>query len=131
MTEFNLPAGVSQQVMDRLTACLDLIGRTGAIETQIRYSDDVQPVVWFVTVTYRRRARGNAPTRKVHEAAGALTPDLAAFRLLEVLVDGGTCQHCKRPTGVTADWAGRQLVPELICWYVYDPELNTFRRGCE
>jgi hypothetical protein len=118
------------QVQDRLTACIDLIGRTGAHQVQIRYSDDEQPVVWFVVATYLRRRRG-APTRKAHETAAALTPDLAAFRLAETLVDGGQCQHCKRPTGVTADWATSQPLSELICWYVYDPELNTFRRGCE
>jgi hypothetical protein len=122
---------VPDEVRDRLTAYVELIGRTGAQETQIRYSDDVQPVIWFLTAKYLRRAHRDAPTLPYWETASALTPDRAALRLAERLVDGGQCTHCRRPTGLSDDWATEQPLSEAICWYVYDPELHTVRRGCE
>ena len=66
-----------------------------------------------------------------HEAAGAMTPLEAVLRLLDELVDGGTCTHCRRPTGVSDDWTHAVPLAEHICWYVFDPELRVFRRGWE
>lgn len=128
---------IPQAVKDRMMACVDLIGRTGAEGFQIRYSDDEEPVVWIAVAGYKRSGdpkSGNPAKRSErmhHEAGAALAPDLAAFRLLETLVDGGKCTHCHRPTGVDNDWAGGQPLDDLVCWYVYDPELKKFRRGCE
>ena len=112
-------------VDERLTACIDMIGRTGAVSTQIRYSDDEQPTVWFVVAEHQTQ-RGF----KHYEMGAALTPDQAAFRCLEALVDGGMCKHCERPTGITFDLT-EQLAERLVCWYQYDPELNVFRSSCE
>jgi hypothetical protein len=117
----------------RLAACVALIGATGAQEFQLRYSDDEQPVVWIAVA--RHRIRGGRPVggkrgREVWESAAAMDPLNAAFRLCETLVDGGQCQHCSKPTGVTLDF-GAVPMRDTVCWYQYDPELEVFRRGCE
>jgi hypothetical protein len=104
----------------RFVAAVDLIGRTGAKQFQIRYSGDEQPVVWAAVVIYGDGA----------EAAGALHPTVAVLRLAELLVDGGQCTHCRRPTGLDPDSIDRLPFDDVVCWYQFDPELATFRRGC-
>lgn len=108
------------EVDPRLPAAFDLIGRTGADNIQFRYCDEEKPVVWMALAEYHDH----------WEVAAGITPATAVFRLCEQLVDGGTCTHCHRPTGVTFDFDPMPL-PEEICWYQWDPELATFRRGCE
>lgn len=105
----------------RFTAAIDLIGRTGARGLQIRYSDDEQPIVWMAVIGHRDG----------HEAAAGLDPLTAVMRLLDEVVDGGRCVHCRRVSGVSDDWTREQPLAEQICWYVYDPELQRFRRSCE
>lgn len=128
---------IPEYVKDRMMACVDLIGRTGAQGFQLRYSDDEEPVVWMAVAGYKQAGdpkSGNPAkrTERIHHEVGAgMTPDVAAFRLLETLIDGGKCTHCQRPTGVSDDWVGRQPLDDILCWYTYDPELKTFRRGCE
>ncbi len=111
---FDLPAD------DVLAAAIKLVGRSGATGLAIGYSDEHTPPVWFAVARYGDQ----------HEAAGAMTPRQAVLRLLDELVDGGLCLHCHRPTGVTVDH-GPQSLPEVVCWYQYDPERKTFRRSCE
>jgi hypothetical protein len=53
------------------------------------------------------------------------------MRLLDQTIDGGTCTHCGRPTGVTDRWESSMPLADVVCWQVYDPELRVFRRGCE
>jgi hypothetical protein len=101
-------------------AAVALIGRTGAKELTIGFSDEHVPAVWFAAVKYRR----------AYEAAGAMDPRQAVLRLLDQLLDGGACTHCGKPTGVTVK-QGTQPLSALICWYQYDPEMKTFRRDCE
>lgn len=108
----------------RFTAALDLIQRTGARSVQIRYSDDEEPTVWFLVVEYDRDGE------LVHETASAMNPFTAAMRTIDLLIDGATCVHCRKPTGAIHDLNPTPL-NELFCWYVYDPELRTFRRSCE
>ena len=108
-----------------LHAAFDLVERTGALSTQIRYSDDERPTVWIALAEYMR---ADAPAWKL---GAGLTPVAAAMALLDDVIDGGTCQHCQRPTGVTADHVGAMPLDELVCWYRFDPELATFRRSCE
>jgi hypothetical protein len=105
----------------RFLATIDVIRRTGAHQIQIRYSDDESPIVWMAAAAYGEQ----------WEAAGGMSPLVAVWRLAETLLDGGMCNHCHRPTGISNDWSGQMPLEGLICWYVYDPELNTFRRSCE
>lgn len=120
----------------RLIAAVDLIGRTGAQSFAIRYSDDEQPLVWIALAEHvigaegRPVEPGTVGSCNVHEVAAALDPLLAVLRLAEQLVDGGTCTHCQRPTGLELDLETMPL-DAFVCWYQYDPELATFRRGCE
>lgn len=105
----------------RFTAAIDLIRRSGSKEFQIRYDDEQDPIVWVAVGKW-----GDA-----FESAGAMNPLRAVLRLLELAMDGGTCAYCTRPTAVTDDWRSPTLMDETFCWWVYDPETEKFRRGCE
>lgn len=116
----------------KLTACIELLRRTGAREVQIRYQDDEQPVVWMVVARWqvengRPVASGGEPS---WECAASINPILAAFRLCEATLGGGRCQKCHRPTGVTLDDV---LMPldSVVCWWQYDSERGQFGRGCD
>lgn len=106
----------------RVTAAIAMIGRTGAGEFQIRYCDEEQPVVWMAMAYW--------PTHKTWEVAAAMHPERAVFRLCEQIIDGGTCTHCGKPTIFTAD-SETELIDQVGCVYAWDPELRTYRRGCE
>lgn len=60
-----------------------------------------------------------------------MDPLRAVLRLLDRMIDGGECTHCHKPTAVSDNFAAPTPLAEHICWYVFDPELATFRRGCE
>ncbi len=102
-------------------ALVDLIGRCGAKQFQIRYQDDETPTVWVAAAILPKGA----------DAAGALDPGRAVLRLAEQLIDGGECTHCHRPTSVDDDPTGAGLLDVLTCVYRYDPENRTYRRSCE
>jgi len=104
----------------RLTAAVDMLGRTGAAEVQLRYSDDEKPVVWIAAARWDDH----------WEAAGAMNPLNALFRLCDHVIDGGECKRCGKPTGFSPDVDALPL-DDLVCWYQWDPELKTFRGGCE
>jgi hypothetical protein len=104
----------------RFAPTVELIGRTGAEEFQIRFSEEELPVVWVAAARWGEH----------WECAGAMDPVRAVFRLADTVIDGGKCTHCARPTGFTPDFDPMPM-PEQICWYQWDPELATFRRGCE
>jgi hypothetical protein len=116
-----------------LLAGVDMIRRTGARTIQIRYSDDEEPTVWMAVCEHRMLDGMPVPQGGIShfDAAAGMTPRRAVLRLLDQLIDGGMCQHCKRPTGVTEDFEGEMPLSDAFCWYRYDPELATFRRGCE
>ncbi len=130
------PYASEAEAKDFLTACVDMVGRMGAEGWQLRFHDDESPTVWIALATFTGRLDnihmpdGGHPTHTKHEVAAALSPQQAAFRLLEQLVDGGHCTHCHKTTGITSDFDDVPL-HEHVCWYQYDPELKTFRRGCE
>lgn len=119
----------------KLTAAADLLRRTGAAEVQIRYSDDEDPIVWFAVARYRTdkagRPRPTGPITRWETAAGH-GPVEALLRLCQQAVDGGRCNHCRKPAMFHAelDQVPTALDP-LFCSYEWDPELATFRRGCE
>lgn len=105
----------------RMLAAIDLIGRTGAKNFQLRYDDDPEPTVWVADAEW--------PHGRL--CGAGFTPAEAAMALADNAVDGGRCAHCARPSGVTMEWAAEQPLAELICWFVYDPETKRFRRSCE
>jgi hypothetical protein len=117
----------------RFPAAVEMIGRTGARTFQMRYQDDQEPTVWIAIGEYGVDDYGR-PIRKggtiVYKIGAGLHPLDAVLQLLDETIDGGICTHCRKASGVTAE-----IVPMpmggLICWYQYDPELKTFRRGCE
>ena len=118
----------SQSSKDKLLAAIEFIRRTGASQVQVRYSDDEQPIIWFVVAVYD----GKNPAKITGvEVDASTSPIRAALRLCERLADGGECQHCGRPTGLEPDLLLTMPFNDKICWYQYDPELKKFRRGCE
>lgn len=129
--------GNAAEVRDpKMVAAIDLLRRTGAADTQIRYSDDGDPTVWLAVVRHRVGTAGvPVATGYINswEAAAGHTPVEALLRLCERVIDGGHCAHCQRPTMFHADLDDAPLpgVDVLFCAYEWDPELATFRRGCE
>ena len=117
----------------RFIALVDVIRRSGAADFQIRYDDEQDPIVWVAVVGYKMHGGQPRSTGKVnrYEAAGAMNPLAACYRLAEIIIDGGLCVHCQRPTGISDDWTETMPLEKHICWYVYDPENKTFRRSCE
>jgi hypothetical protein len=53
----------------------------------------------------------------------------AVFRLCDEVIDGGQCTHCRKPAGFEPSIETMPL-NQFVCWYQWDPELKTFRRGC-
>ena len=116
-----------------MVACVDMTGRLGAETFELRWDDNegIGPVVWFGLAKFRKQSPIQRGVTVEHwEAAAAMHPRPAMFRLLELLMDGGKCKHCGRMSGVT-DSVDTMPWNSEVCWYQYDPELNTFRRGCE
>jgi hypothetical protein len=121
---------------DRFLAGVDLLRRSGMHSFQIRYSDDEEPVVWLAVGEWKLDARGHPVPEGQHagtyfDAMAAMNPLGAVLRLCEKAIDGGTCVHCGKPSAVSDDWASEQPLDEYFCYYVFDPELKTFRRSCE
>jgi hypothetical protein len=120
----------------RFLAGVDLLRRTGAASFQMRYSDDEQPVVWIAVSEWKLNDEGHPMPKGDHagtyfDAAAATSPLGAVLRLCDLVVDGGHCVHCGKPTAVSDKFEEPTLLPEHICWYIFDPELETFRRSCE
>lgn len=116
----------------RFIPAIDMIRRTGAKEVQIRFSDDESPTVWMVVAGYTWRDGKPRAQGKVnrHAVGAGLDPLSAAFSLLDDTLDGGRCEHCHRVTGFEPTIDPMPLA-DHVCWYQWDPEMKTFRRGCE
>jgi hypothetical protein len=126
-----MTSGPEEELIEgKFTAALDLLGRTGVDEFTIRFCEEEEPTVWMAVAHWPER-----PGLVIDhsDATGALTPWLAVLRLCEAAVDGGTCIHCHKPTGIDDKPADEldKVTEAFICWYRYDPEMKTFRRSCE
>jgi len=110
---------------EMVRAAVALLPRLGCSNFELRYSEpeiEGSPIVWVAIATF-----ASAP----HQVGAGLQPASACYKLLEQLVDGGHCLHCRRPTGISDDFTAAMPASQQICWYQYDPELKRFRRGCE
>jgi hypothetical protein len=117
----NGKTGMSIPDEERMTAAVTLLGRTGANEFQLRFSPrDEPPVTWTALGRWD----------DTWECAAAMNPLYAVFRLCDQVIDGGMCNHCSRPTGFDPEMDNMPMAG-IVCWYQYDPELKTFRRGCD
>lgn len=112
-----------------IVAAVDMLGRTGAKETQIRYSDDEEPTIWMAAAHWSVPFAGPVTVR-VWRTGSGLTPEDALYDLLEKVLDGGICRHCGFITQVERDHTAKAVFRDS-CLYTYDPELHTFRRSCE
>ena len=118
----------------RYIAAIELIRRNGAREIQLRYDDEQNPIVWVAVAGFAiingkpslGRGKINA-----HQAGGGLNPLLAIFALCRACLDRrGLCVHCGKNTMFDETFEPQPL-EDFYCWYQWDPELKTFRRGCE
>jgi hypothetical protein len=116
----------------RFVATFDVLRRTGARTIQVRYSDDEEPVVWFVVAGYTLHNGKPSGSGKINtwETAAAMHPVRAAFRLAAQVCDGGRCAHCQRPTGFSED-PGAMPGDRIVCWWQWDPEVKAFVQGCQ
>lgn len=120
-----MPEQVQAAMPPVFKAAVDLLRRTGVSEVQFRWSDDQEPELWMAVAIYE-------PSR--WDVGAGREPVQALMRLCAELLDGGTCQHCRKATGFSEDPTSdpiEQAVAAAICWYKFDPELVTFRRSCE
>lgn len=116
----------SSRSSPKFKAGLDLLGRTGSREFQLRYSDEDEPTLWMAVAVY-----GLAGYDRF-EVSAAPDPETALMRLLESVIIGGQCTHCGRPAGFSDDHdIGLEMIADSVCWTMWDPELAKFRRGCE
>lgn len=117
----------------RFVGAIDLVRRNGARDVQIRYDDEQNPIVWVVVAGFsiidgKPSARGKV---NAHQAGGGLNPLTAIFALCRACLDRkGVCNHCGRNTMFDEHFEPQPL-EEFYCWYQWDPEVKTFRRGCE
>lgn len=117
----------------RYIAAIDLVRRNGAREIQLRYDDEQKPIVWvavagFSIINGRPSDRGKI---NAHQAGGGLDPLTAIFALCHACLDRrGVCVHCSRNTMFDETFEPQPL-EDFYCWYQWDPEMKTFRRGCE
>ena len=116
-----LPPGTNDP---RFLAAIDLVRRTGAADIRIGFSDpeDGEPTVWYSCATY--------PQLNGAEAAAALDPLNALFRLCTQVIDGGVCTHCRKPSIFIEDM-DTAILDQMGCVYAWDPEMKVFRRQCE
>jgi hypothetical protein len=123
----------------RFIAGVQMLERTGARDFRVGYTDpdEGEPVVWYATCRWQIGTDGRPIAkggRARHEAAGAMNGLDAVMRLCERVIDGGTCAHCGQHTifdDNPTDSPFDALLEALGCVYAWDPELATFRRGCE
>lgn len=112
---------------------VDLLKRAGVRTFRIGHTDEEEdgaPVIWHVTAIY-----GTVGTEPLFQVAAGRDPVQAVMRLCEVVVDGAHCAHCgERSIFVHDDLAFDETIKSFgldACVYAWDPELKTFRRGCE
>lgn len=113
---------------DKLYAAIKFLKELGAKKVQLRYYDDDDPAVWVVVALF---SKGRRSQYAKAEISAAVTPTAAALLLCEKLSDAIPCPHCKKRMAFEPDLLSRMPLPSILCWYQYDPELKTYRRGCE
>jgi len=117
----------------RYRAAIELIERVGAREIQLRYDDVQHPIVWVCTAAFSIIDGKPAGRGKInaYQAGGGLDPLEALFALCRMCLDRrGRCVHCDRNTMFDENFSPQPL-ESFYCWYQWDPEIKTFRRGCE
>lgn len=117
----------------RYVAAISLVRRMGAREIQLRYDQEQKPIVWVATAGFS--VINGVPTNRgkinAHQAGAGLDPLTAVFSLCRACLDRhGVCVHCGRNTMFDENFSPQPL-EAFYCWYQWDPESKTFRRGCE
>jgi hypothetical protein len=116
----------------RYVGAIDLVRRNGAREIQLRYDDEQKPIVWiavagFSIIKGKPSGRGKI---NAHQVGGGFDPLTAIFALCHACLDRhGFCMHCGQATMFDETFEVQPI--DFYCWYQWDPELQTFRRGCE
>lgn len=130
----------------KFLAGVALLGRCGATATQIRYSDDEVPTIWFVVALWELEDMpAESPFRQVladndrehhFEVAAASSPQKAVIDLLEKIVDGGHCTYCHKqmaffPEPPDTSSLGTALLLSGGCIISYDEDTESYTRSCQ
>lgn len=117
----------------RYIAAIELVRRNGAREIQLRYDDEQKPIVWVAVAGFSIINGKPSGTGKInaHQVGCGLDPLSSLFGLCHACLDRrGVCNHCQRNTMFDEKFSPQPL-EAFYCWYQWDPEVKTFRRGCE
>jgi len=134
-----------QTVSVAIGAATELVLRTGADSVEIRMSEPIEehldveghdcPYVFLAVACYAARAARTGypvkPGKQVIQAGAGQHPLLALHSLLDILIDGGVCKSCGRPTAVLHDpdeEAGLLLL--TCCIWRYSPADAAYLRDC-
>lgn len=119
----------------RYVAAIKLIERQGAKEFQIRYDEEQDPIVWVATAGFaiHNGKIGRSGKVNAHQCGAGLNPLTAIFSLCHNSLDRrGLCLHCHRNTMFDENFEiNPDTLTDAYCFYQWDPENSTFRRGCE
>lgn len=115
-----------------LTAGIEMIGRSGADEFQIRYHDDEEPTLWMAAASWKR------PGGTYWDSAGGMTPRSAVLRLVGIVFENALCIRCQRKMTFSPQKREDILPKDLetrvksdTCYTGWDPETKKFLRDCE
>jgi hypothetical protein len=110
-----------------------MLARTGAKSMTLRYSepdeDEDGPVVWIAIAEYEM-----PDGESIDQVAGALDPLSALHRLLDHLIDGGTCGNCGRSTAFLSDpdmGLPRSIEGREVCWVTWDASSEAYVKDCQ
>jgi len=111
-----------ENVSKKLAAGMEVIGRTGAEFTQVRFCDEDEPTLWMA---YARYPDGG------QQVAAALDLEEAVMRLCAQLINGGSCRHCHRGTGFTPRGLTTAVLDlSDICLTFWDDDAQAFTQAC-
>ena len=114
---------------DALTAAVDVIGRTGAMDIEIGYDDDhAEPNWWYATCRIRTPASptGWAPSTVTKQSS----PVVAVEKLARRLINGGTCTHCGRVMSLAHDAGVAVNAGAVMATCFWERAGKRWERGC-
>lgn len=116
-----------EEVSLMITACTELLARTGVREIKVEFDDRETPTTWTATGLWVVEVPDGVYDH--WEVAAGMNPDQAVQRLAELICDGQGCGYCERPIVIETDPSCTHW--DKFCVYLLNPVLRRFRRDCE
>lgn len=123
----------------KFSGALQLLERSGMRSFSLRWDEpeDDLPVAWVAVALWHIDPVARRPvpeptfgSQRVVKMGVAPDPVEAIVDLAAKAIDGGTCVHCGKMTGLEEAFDMPEMIGEIICWQQWDPELAVFRRSC-